>query len=175
LTSGIARIISREAPTPCSIAALEDAWFATPGIRHVFSLEQRAWHAFPKLEEMPLRPHEAAPVTSQLWYRAVLCDALIAARQIPMIREHFADALGAAGWPDGACLFLSARHPGDARPGDDDGAVPDAIFFSPAAIAAVPHLIAACGAEPSPPPDRACATLLVGKQSDWNLLPLAVH
>jgi len=39
----------------------------------------------------------------------------------------------------------------------------------------VPHLIAACGAEPGPPPDRACATLLVGNQSDWDLLPRPVH
>lgn len=72
-----------------------------------------------------------------------------------MLREHFADALGAAGRPDGA--------------------VPEAVFFSPAAIAAVPHLIVVCGAEPSPPPDRVCATLLVGKQSDWDLLPRALH
>jgi hypothetical protein len=51
-------------------------------------------------------------VISCLWYRALLCDSLIAAHQIPMLREHFADALGAAGWPDGACLFLSGRHTG---------------------------------------------------------------
>lgn len=41
-----------------------------------------------------------------LWYRAALRDDLIAAGQVSMIREQFADALGAAGWPDGACLFL---------------------------------------------------------------------
>jgi hypothetical protein len=113
-------------------------------------------------------------VTSRLWYRAVLSDALIDARQVPMIREHVADALGAAGWPDGACLFLSRRYTAARKPGDV-GAVPEAIFFSPAAIAAVPHLIAVCGAEPSAPPDRACATLLVGKQSDWDLLPQGLH
>jgi hypothetical protein len=110
-----------------------------------------------------------------LWYRAVLSDALIGARQVPMIREHFADALGAAGWPDGACLFLSRRHTTATKPGEDDNAVPEAVFFSPAAIAAVPHLIAVCGAEPSAPPDRACVTLLVGKQSDWDLLPQGLH
>jgi hypothetical protein len=158
------------------------------GIRHVFSLEQRAWYAFPTLDEMARFPQGAVrpaltsdgrtrlpTVTSRLWYRAVFCDALIGARQVPMICEHFADALDDAGWLDGACLFLSGRHPAGARPGDDDGAVPDAIFFSPAAIAAVPHLIAACGAEPSPPPNRAYATLLVGNQSDWELLPRGVH
>jgi hypothetical protein len=154
----------------------------------VFSLEQRARHPFPKLDQMALIPRLAvgsAPtshgraglptVTSRLWYRAVLSDALIGARQVPMIREHFADALGAAGWPDGACLFLSRRHTAATKPGEDDNAVPEAVYFSPAAIAAVPHLIAVCGAEPSAPPDRACATLLVGKQSDWNLLSQGLH
>ena len=88
-------------------------------------------------------------------------DAVIGTRQIAMLVDHFADALEAAGWPLGGCLFLSG--------------VPEAVFFSPAAIAAVPHLIAVCGAEPSPPPDRDCATLLVGKQSDWDLLPRGLH
>ena len=112
---------------------------------------------------------------SCLWYRALVCDALIGTRQIPMLIEHFADALEAAGWPHGACLFLSGHRFSKARQGKDDSAVPDAVFFSPAAIAAVPHLIAVCGAEPSPPPDRDCATLLVGKQSDWDLLPQGLH
>ena len=44
-------------------------------------------------------------MTFGLWYRAALRDDLIAARQVSMIREQFADALGAAGWFDGACLF----------------------------------------------------------------------
>ena len=113
-------------------------------------------------------------MTSGLWYRAVLCDALVAAPQLPMIREHFADALGTAGWPDDACLFLSARHTRGRR-GRDDSAAAEAVFFSPAAIAAVPHLIAVCGAAPSPPPDREWSTLLVGKQSDWDLLPRGTH
>ena len=114
-------------------------------------------------------------VASCLWYRAVLCDSLVAAHQVPVLREHFADALGAAGWPEGACLFLSGRHTADAGSGEDGIAVPEAVFFSPAAIAAVPHLIAVCGAEPNPPPDRVYATLLVGKQSDWDLSPCALH
>ena len=92
-----------------------------------------------------------------------------------MLRDHFADALESVGWPDGACHFLSGRHTANPKTRDDDSAVPEAVFFSPAAIAAVPHLIAVCGAEPSPPPDRACATLLVGKQSDWDLLPRGLH
>jgi hypothetical protein len=113
-------------------------------------------------------------MTSRLWYRAVLGDALIDT-QVPMIREYFADALAAAGWPDGACLFLSGRHKRARRIRKRESGVAEAVFFSPAAIAAVPDLIAVCGAEPSPPPDRAWATLLVGKQSDWDLLPRAVH
>jgi hypothetical protein len=104
-----------------------------------------------------------------------LRDSLIAAQHVPVLRDHFADALGAAGWPDGACLFLSGRHTARKRSGEHDSAVPEAVFFSPAAIAAVPHLIVVCGAAPSPPPDRTRATLLVGKQSDWNLLPRELH
>ena len=92
-----------------------------------------------------------------------------------MLREHFADALESVGWPDGACLFLSGRQTADTKARDDDSAVPEAVFFSPAAIEAVPHLIAVCGAEPSPPPDRACATPLAGKQSDWDLLTRGLH
>jgi len=90
---------------------------------------------------------------------------MIGTRQIPMLIKHFADALETAGWPRGACLFQSGHRV----------ATPDAIFFSPAAIALVPHLIAVCGAEPSSPPDRACATLLVGEQGDWDLLPRGLH
>jgi hypothetical protein len=104
-----------------------------------------------------------------------LREALIDARQVPIIREQFTDALGAAGWPDGACLFLSWRDRGGKRSRQAGGAVPEAVFFSPAAIAAAPHLIALCGAKPSPPPDRTCATLLVGEQGDWDLLPRALH
>ena len=58
-------------------------------------------------------------MTSGLWYRAALRDDLIAARQVSMIREQFADALGAAGWPDGACLFLITRHARTGRVRDD--------------------------------------------------------
>jgi hypothetical protein len=100
---------------------------------------------------------------------------MIAAQRVAKLREHFADALGAAGWPNGACLFLSGRHTARARTGENASAGAEAVFFSPAAIAAVPHLIVVCGAEPSPPPDRTRATLLVGKQSDWDLLPRELH
>ena len=107
-------------------------------------------------------------MTSRLWYRAVLRDELVST-----IREQFVKALGAAGWPDGACLFLVTRR--TRRGGVRKDVEAGAVFFSPAAIAAVPHLIAISGAEPGPPPDRARATLLAGKESDWDLLPCPTH
>lgn len=102
---------------------------------------------------------ERPEVTSCLWYRAPLSAASFGAHHVPIIGQHFVEALGAADWPDGACLFLCD----------------DALYFSPAAIAAVPYLIVACGAEPSPPPERASATLLAGRTSDWRLLPHERH
>jgi hypothetical protein len=117
----------------------------------------------------------AGTLTSRVWYRAVLCDALIRACHVPIICEHFADSIGAAGWPEGACLFLSTRRSRRGRVRQENNGAAEAVFFSPAAIAEVPHLIAVSGAEPSPPPDRASATLLVGKASDWDLLPRRIH
>jgi hypothetical protein len=114
----------------------------------------RAVDPDPTVRELP------PTVTSRLWYRALLTSGPIGVRHVPMIREHFAEVLEASEWPEGACLFLCTSR---------------ALFFSPAAIAAVPHLIVACGAEPSLPPDRTGATLLVGKTSDWNLLPYERH
>jgi hypothetical protein len=113
-------------------------------------------------------------MTSRLWYRADLNNGLVAANNLTTIREQFAAAVGAAGWPDGACLFLVAppRRRGSAR---KDGEETGTICFSPSAIAAMPHLIAACGAEPGPPPDRAYARLLVGNETDWDLLPRPAH
>jgi hypothetical protein len=115
-------------------------------------------------------------MTSGLWYKAALHDDRIVDEQISILREQFAVALEAVGWPDGACLFLITRHNDSGTVREDEGAgEAEALFFSPAAISVVPHLIAVCGAEPSPPPDRACATLLVGKPTDWDLLPRSTH
>ncbi len=115
-------------------------------------------------------------MTSGLWYRATLRDDRTVDEQVSMIREQFAAAVEAAGRPDGACLFLVSRHTGDGTVrADDSVGKAEALFFSPAAISLVPHLIAVCGADPSPPPDRACATLLVGKPTDWDLLPRQTH
>lgn len=105
-------------------------------------------------------PARQSSPTSRLWYRASLADGPIGARHVAMIGEYFTEALGGAGWPDGACLFLSGS---------------DALLFSPAAIAAVPYLIVACGAQPSLPPQRGGATMLAGRESDWELLPYELH
>lgn len=127
-------------------------------------------------------PEPALPVTSHgppepavgagIWYRAVLCEARLHVEQVPVIQRHFVEALGSAGWPSGASLFVTLRrratHVGD-RPQDD------ALYFSPASISAVPHLIVASGACPSVPPDRAGATLLAGGSADWALLPFPIH
>ena len=113
-------------------------------------------------------------MTSHLWYRAELRGDLDSAHHVSIIREQFTEALEAAGWPDGACLFLITGHPRRRRVRKDNEEA-GSVCFSPAAIAAMPHLIAACGAEPGPPPDRACATLLVGNESDWALLPRPTH
>lgn len=113
---------------------------------------------------------------SALWYRAVLRDDSVVQGHVSAIREQFADALEAAGWPDGACLFVARRDGSGRRARGRARAIEaEAVFFSPASISAVPHLIAACGAQPSPPPGRAGATLLVGNPTDWDLLPRPTH
>lgn len=116
----------------------------------------------PRAGDSPANPDRATgpSMMSGLWYRAPLSVAAVGVEHVSIVREHFSDALGAADWPDGACLFQSGN---------------DALFFSPAAVSAVPHLIVACEAKPSPPPDRAGATLLAGRQSDWQLLPYERH
>jgi len=58
-----------------------------------------------------------------------------------MIREHSADALGAVGWPDGACLFLSTCHTRGGRVREDDGVVAETVSF---------HVFAKVGACMSP-------------------------
>jgi hypothetical protein len=101
------------------------------------------------------------PVTSGLWYRANLTAEQMAGGHVNAIRDLFAEALTELGEPAGACLFVSSHD--------------SAIFFSPVSVSAVPHLIAAYGATPSPPPDREHAALLVGTQDDWELVPRSTH
>lgn len=101
------------------------------------------------------------PVTSAMWYRANLSDEQIATGHVNAIRDQFAEALTELGEPAGACLFVTGHD--------------SAIFFSPASVSAVPHLIAAYGGQPSPPPNREVAALLVGTQADWDLVPRTTH
>lgn len=118
---------------------------------------------FPPRAESQTPPdgrHGPSAATSRLWYRALLSTDRLGAHHVPIIGEHFVDALDAAQWPLGACLILVGG---------------EALFFSPASVAAVPHLIVACEAAPSPPPDRSRATLVAGRQSDLELLPHKVH
>ena len=64
----------------------------------------------------------------------------------------------------GRCRVLSTRH-ARGQASEDSGAVGEAIYLSPGAIVAVPHLIAACGAEPSPPPDRESVGCLPAREA----------
>jgi hypothetical protein len=96
-----------------------------------------------------------------VWYKATLSSEQSASGYATAIRDQFAEALTAAGDPDGACLFAS-----------NDG---DAVYFSPASVSAVPHLIAVLDARPSPPPERVGASLLAGSETAWDLLPRTTH
>jgi hypothetical protein len=112
-----------------------------------------------------------------MWYRALLSGDQIAAGCVAAIRSQFAIAIHSAGEPTGACLFVTSREIADVPEPTD--AVPvcaeDAVYFSPASVAAVRELIARYNARPSPPPARGGAVLLVGGPSDWDLLPRRTH
>ena len=118
-------------------------------------------------------------MTSQVWYRAAISGEQLASGQIMEIRRRFAATIEAAGDPDGACLFFvsQAARAGEPPPetADDRPAEAAAVFFSPASVTAIPDLIVVYGAEPSPPPSRDAAELLVGNQRDWDLLPRSNH
>ena len=97
---------------------------------------------------------------SGVWYRAALTAEQLSSGYMMAVRDQFAEAVTAAGDPDGACLFTSSD---------------DAVYFSPASVSAVPHLIAMLDAQPSPPPERTGASLLAGVQKNWDLLPRTIH
>lgn len=99
--------------------------------------------------------------TSGVWYRAGLTAEQVSSGYVTAIRDQFAEAMTGAGDPDGACLFTTSEE--------------DAVYFSPASVSAVPHLIALLDAQPSPPPERTGASLLAGAQKDWDLLPRTTH
>ena len=112
-----------------------------------------------------------------MWYRAFLSSDQIAAGSIAAISSQFALAIQSAGEPTGACLFVTSREiAGVPEPADGVPAgAEDAVYFSPASVAAVRELIAQYNARPSPPPARGRAALLVGGPSDWDLLPRSTH
>lgn len=118
-------------------------------------------------------------MSSEMWYRASLSNDQIAAGHVEIVRRLFADAMGDARNPTGACLFATSHNTRAARLRedvvDDTALEADALFFSPQSISAVPHLIAQYGAQPSEPPERSRAALLVGAQQDWDLLPRSSH
>ena len=110
-------------------------------------------------------------MSSGIWYRVALSADEVAAGYVDAIRRLFAEAVGGLIDAQGACLFAT----GGGHAEDPVGVNADAVFFSPASITAVPHLIAQYRAQPSPPPDRAHAALLVGQPGDWDLLPRSTH
>ena len=118
-------------------------------------------------------------MSSCLWYRARLGPEQIASGQVENIRRRFAAAVGGAGSPEGACLFVTSHATRAARlredAADHTALEADAVFFSPQSISVVPELISEYAAEPSEPPERTRAAMLVGRERDWDLLPRSTH
>jgi hypothetical protein len=113
------------------------------------------------------------------WYCASLTADEIAEGSIGIVQRLFSYATRREADGGGVCLFATSHDARAARlrenVEDDAMANADAIFFSPASVRLVPHLIAYYGAQPSPPPDRTRAALLVGTSEDWDLLPWSDH
>jgi hypothetical protein len=118
-------------------------------------------------------------MSSGVWYFASLTREQVAAGHVGIIQRLFADAIDGVIAPSGACLFVATDETGSdhARPVAKGRSSIEAgtVFFSPASIALVPHLIAHYHAHPGPPPARASAALLVGDAYDWDLLPQPSH
>lgn len=102
--------------------------------------------------------------SSGVWYQAGLSSEQIAAGHLNIIQRLFADAISDAADARGAFLFATGV-----------GSDATTVFFSPASIGLMPHVIAQCGATPGPAPDRAIAALLVGGEEAWDLLPHSMH
>ena len=120
-------------------------------------------------------------MTSGMWYRAALTREQVAEGHVELARRLFADAISESPDPGGACLFVTSHDAATNTGGvheeatDVDRIDAEALFFSPQSISAVPHLIAHYGAEPSEPPERSRASLLVGDEQDWDLLRHSSH
>jgi hypothetical protein len=118
-------------------------------------------------------------MSSGVWYFASLTREQVAAGHVGIIQRLFADALNGVIVPSGACLFVANDDTGPrharTRTQRQSSIEAGTVFFSPASIALVPHLIAHYHAHPGPPPARASAALLVGDAYDWDLLPRPSH
>ena len=116
---------------------------------------------------------------SCLWYRVRLRQDQIAAGHVEIIRRRFVRAVKSGDGRADVCLFIAAHATHLDHLSVDGlgeiGSAADAVFFSPASIALVPHVLARYGAEPCEPPGRAHAALLVGEARHWDLLPYAAH
>jgi hypothetical protein len=112
-----------------------------------------------------------------MWYGALLSGDQIAAGCVAAIRSQFAIAIHSAGEPTGACLFVTSREIADVPEPTD--AVPvcaeDAVYFSPASVAAVRELM------PNTMPDRAHRRLVAARcclsagPQTGDLLPRRTH
>ena len=116
---------------------------------------------------------------SGVWYCASLTSEQIDAGAIGIIQRLFTHATQTAIDGQGVCLFATSRDTRIRRlrkkTEDDATEDTDAVFFSPASVRLVPHLIAYYAAQPSRAPDRRRAALLVGTMADRDLLPWAAH
>jgi hypothetical protein len=130
---------------------------------------------------MSRRRTTALAARSCIWYCATLDAHDVARGEVAVLSRRFTDAVRASGEDAGACLFAvngawpatpaDAAPPAEAEPSSER----TAVFFSPASLAAVREVLVQYDARPSPAPERAAATLLVGQDSDWNLLLCATH
>lgn len=116
---------------------------------------------------------------SCVWYRVRLNPEQIAAGHVEIICRRFSKAIEAAGGLAGACLFVTSHETRSDRLREDvaDHAAvdADALFFSPLSISLIPELLSTYAAEPSEPPERTQAALMVGQNRDWELLPHSSH
>lgn len=128
--------------------------------------------------DISVMPIHVDAATFGFWYRATLTSDQMAAGAVGIIQRLFASATRRS-VGDGVCLFATSHDPRARRLRENaaDGVTPaaDAVFFSPASVRLVPHLIAYYAAQPSHPPDRSRAALLVGTAADWDLLPWVHH
>jgi hypothetical protein len=108
-----------------------------------------------------------------MWYRALLSADQLSAGCVAAIRLQFATAIQLPASPP-ARVCSSRAVQSLTRPSLRTlfrKAGGDAVYFSPASVAAVREMIGHYNAQPSPPLARGRAVLLVGDPSDWDLLP----